>query len=92
MRNVGHETHLGLVTTRTAVGFKDLHFLSIECSACGTRSVLDVARPGFEIPRQCSCGSEFSAPNYNVVKRFVQVYNDAKDSPNLGVEIAGMQD
>lgn len=66
---------------RTVVDFSDLQFLSIECSACGTKVTIDVARTEREIPKTCSCGADFGALNH-AIGALVRAYNGAKSSAN----------
>jgi hypothetical protein len=64
----------------------DIRYISIECSKCHVKTVLDVDHIGIDkkqsIPRECgSCGNGFGELNH-AVGSLVRGYNEAKDLPD----------
>jgi hypothetical protein len=78
-----------MMTRRTLIDFSDLKFISIECSKCGTKTVLDVERTSQieradrgVIPQCCpSCQNDFDPLNH-ALGRFLRAYVEIKVSKN----------
>ena len=68
------------VKRQAVIDFIDLRFLSIECSQCGTKLVLDVAASGREMPEACpACHESFGSAKHQI-GHFIRVYNAIKES------------
>ena len=82
-----------VMSKRTVIDFSDLQFLSIECSTCGTRLVIDVTRKNRDVPESCSACKESFGALKNQVGAFIRVYVAIAESGGLvRFEINGQTD